>query len=278
MGSPRTSIVSAVSLFRGCWRTLALTDVAAKAIAFVLLTPLLAILFRAVLAMSGRTVLADQDILLFLLEPAGLLIAVLFGGLLLAIVAMEQAALMAVLYADRAGRRIDAAAAIRFAVAHAWAVLRVAARMVGVTLLAAAPFVAVLAVTYSTLLGGYDINYYLKERPPVFLLALGIGGVVAAALAGVLLRLFTGWFFALPLVLFEDVPPAARSRSAATARAVIGRRSSRGSRDGRWRWRRCRRRPPRQPSGWLAHSCRGRRIRPACSRWRSASLSSSGRW
>src|SRR5512139_3086450 len=120
MGSARTSIGSVLSLFRSCWRTLALTDLAAKTIAFVLLTPLLAILFRAVLAMSGRTVLADQDILLILLEPAGLLIAILFGGLLLAIVAMEQAALMAVLCADRAGRRIDAAAAIRFAVAHAW--------------------------------------------------------------------------------------------------------------------------------------------------------------
>ena len=174
----------------------------------MLLTPLVTILFRALLVMSGKAVLADQDILLFFVQPAGLLSGVLVGGLVLAILAPEQAALMAVLYANLARRRIDLVAALRFALAHAWPVLRLTARIVGATLLAVAPFLAALGLTYVMLLGDYDINFYLKERPPVFLVALGVGGVVVVTLTAVLLRLFTGWFYALPLVVFEDVSPA----------------------------------------------------------------------
>jgi glycerophosphoryl diester phosphodiesterase len=207
MDSEQTSIRSAVSRFRACWRQLALTDIVGKITAFALLTPLVALLFRAVLAVSGKTVLADQDILLFLLHPVGWLTGILAGALLLCIVGLEQAALMAVLYANQAGRRTDVAAALRFALAHAWPVLRVTARMVGGTVLAVAPFLAMLGVTYLTLLGDYDINFYLKERPPAFQAAAGIGGVIVVTLAAVLLRLFTGWFYALPLVLFDDVPP-----------------------------------------------------------------------
>jgi len=213
MSRSLSSARTAVSRFRACWRPLALCDIAGKAAAFVLLTPLVAALFRLLLAWSGREVLADQDILIFLLSPAGLVGAVILGGMLLAIVALEQAALMAVLYAHEGGRRPDVVAALRFALAHGWPVLRLSARMIGGTLLAVAPFAAALGLTYLTLLGDHDINYYLKARPPAFLAALGIGGLVAATMAAVLLRLFTGWFSALPLVLFEDVSPARALRA-----------------------------------------------------------------
>jgi glycerophosphoryl diester phosphodiesterase len=98
--------------------------------------------------------------------------------------------------------------------------------MIGGTLLAVAPFVALAGVTYVALLGDHDINYYLKERPPAFLAALGIGGVIVVALAAVLLRLWTGWFSALPLVLFEDVSPAralrvSRDRARGHRRALV---------------------------------------------------------
>jgi glycerophosphoryl diester phosphodiesterase len=224
-------MIAAVPQFRRCWASLALTDLAWKIIAFVLLTPLVTVSFRAMLALSGTTVLADQDILLFFLHPGGVLAGMVFGGALLAIVALEQTALLGVLCADEAGRRIDVAAALRFARAHAWPVLRVSARIVGATLLAVAPFGAALGLTYLALLGGHDINYYLKERPPAFLAAAGIGGVVVAAMAVVLVRLFAGWFYALPLVLFEDVPPSralrasrdrARGRRAALVAWIVG--------------------------------------------------------
>jgi glycerophosphoryl diester phosphodiesterase len=153
-------------------------------------------------------VLSDVDILMFFLGPIGWICLILLGALWLGIVALEMASLTGVLCAEAADRRLTSPAALRFAAASAWPVLRLTARMVAWTLLAAAPFLAVAAVVYFTLLTAYDINYYLQEKPPVFLVAVGIGAVIVLALTVLLLRLFTGWFFALPLVLFEGVQPA----------------------------------------------------------------------
>ena len=216
MDTRTSSHQSVVSRFRACWSPLAVTSVGWKTVAFVLLTPLVTLLFRALLALSGHDVVADQDVPLLFATPAGAIAAVLLGGLLLAIVALEQAALMGVLAAAQAGRRPDPVAALRFALAHAWPVLRLTTRIVGGTILAAAPFLAALGLTYVALLGGHDINFYLKERPPVFLAAAGIGAAVLAGLAALLLRLFSGWSFALPLVLFEEVSPARALRVSRT--------------------------------------------------------------
>jgi glycerophosphoryl diester phosphodiesterase len=216
--SPRASLRSAVASFVACWKPLALTGIAWKIIAFVALTPLVTVLFRALMMIEGRDVVADQDVLMLFVRPGGLLSAIVLGGMLLAIVALEQAALMAVLYAHAGGRRIVPLVSLRFALAHAWPVLRLNARMVGGTVLASAPFLAALGLTYLGLLADHDINFYLRERPPAFWVAGGIGAVVVLALAATLLRLFTGWFYALPLLLFEDVA-ASRALSASRKRA-----------------------------------------------------------
>ncbi len=51
----------------------------------------------------------------------------------------------------------------------------------------------------------YDINYYLNERPSEFMVAVVVGAALIAALAYIVLRLYSGWFLALPLVLFYQV-------------------------------------------------------------------------
>lgn len=222
MTLPRTLLHSTLTQFRECWRPLARADIVYKLVAFVLLTPLVAIVFRAMLAWSGRSVLADQDILLFFLKPTGWAATIVLGGMWLAIVALEQAALMAILCANQTKRRIVVVTALRFALAHAWPVLRLTGRMVGATLLIVLPFLAAIGAVYFSLLSGNDINFYLKERPPVFLIALGLAGILVAALMAVLLRVFSGWFYALPMVLFEDVSP--RDALRASARRTQGHR------------------------------------------------------
>ena len=58
---------------------------------------------------------------------------------------------------------------------------------------------------YRQLLTEFDINYYLKEWPGEFQLAVALGVVLVAVLASLLLWFAASWFFALPLVLFEGV-------------------------------------------------------------------------
>ena len=160
----RSVLGEVVRHFRSSWKQLALTDLVCKLIAFVLLTPLVGILFRLLLAAAGKTVLADQDILFFLLRPAGWLCGIAVGGLWLGIAALEQAALMAVLCGNQRQRHLNLVGAVHFAGVNAWPVLRVTAQMVGITLLTTAPFLAAAGVVYVTLLGEFDINYYLKGK------------------------------------------------------------------------------------------------------------------
>lgn len=203
----RSLVGSAVSDFRSCWKRLFLTDIIYKVTAFVLLTPLVALLFRILVTASGRAVLADQDILVYFLGPAGWFCLITAGGLWIGVVAWELAALMA-LVAPTGQQHVEVRDALRFACANAWPVLQVAARLVALTLLTIAPFLAAAAGVYFTLLGKHDINYYLQEKPPAFGAAVAIGVVIIVVLSAVLLRLFTSWFFALPVVLFEDVIPS----------------------------------------------------------------------
>lgn len=109
-GTParRTTLLGEIAWdFRLSWKSLVLTDVAFKLIALAVLTPLVGVLPRVLIAMSGNAVLSDLDIFYFFLGPAGWLCFLLVGTLWLAIVALEQASLLAILSATTANRRLD---------------------------------------------------------------------------------------------------------------------------------------------------------------------------
>src|SRR5262245_45104987 len=194
------------------WKTLALTDIAFKILTFSLLTPLVTFLFRSMLALSGNAVLSDQDILFFFLGPAGWVCLLLVGAIALGIAALGQTSLMGTVFAKNANQRLGVMGALRFASGHAWPVTQLTARIVLLTVLVAAPFLAALTTVYLTLLTEYDINFYLKEKPPVFIASLAIGGIIAVGMIVVLFWLLVGWLLALPLVVFEDLHPTAALR------------------------------------------------------------------
>jgi glycerophosphoryl diester phosphodiesterase len=221
--SIRSLLDNAAGDVRCSWKELALTDLAYKLVALIVLTPLVGILFRVLVAVSGRSVLADQDILFFFLGPVGWICFVVVGALWLGIVALEQAALMGIVCATSGRKRMGVWGALRFAAANARPVVRVTARLLVLTLLTVAPFLLAVGLTYFALLAEYDINYYLREKPPVFWVAVSLAGVMVAALIALLLRLATGWLFALPLVLFENVR-ASRALRVSRERATGHRR------------------------------------------------------
>ena len=205
---------------RRAWRQLLATDLAFKLLAFAVLTPLLGLALQAGIAVSGGPVLADMEILLFFVRPVGLLVLVGVAALSIAIVALELAALMAIGVGVTKGVRVDAGQALRFALGRARPVAGLAVRLVARSLLLAAPFLVGLGLVYLGLLREFDINYYLKEKPPVFLGAVALAAALVAGLAAVLVPRLVSWSLALPLVLFEDVPP--RRALAESARRTDG--------------------------------------------------------
>jgi len=190
------------------WRELAVTDIIYKAIAFALLTPLITVLFRLLVRRSGSTAVADADIALFFFTTkSGSLALILIGGLIIAVIALEQACLMTIVLAALRGAHPRVRDAFAHASKRSFAVLRATAQIVVRVLVIVVPFAAAIGATYWALLSGHDINFYLTNRPPEFLAAVAIAGLIALGLGVVLVRTTLSWLLVLPLVVFENVLP-----------------------------------------------------------------------
>ena len=199
-------IALAISALRHGWRQLFLADVLFKILAFVVLVPLVVGLLHGLLWLTGRGTLTDTDVLFFLLTPGGAVGMCLVGAVWLSITALEQATLLALLVAqdDQEG---NVWAASRWAFRHSVQVIQLMFRLICWVVVVSAPVVIGAVFIAQRLLGKHDINFYLAEQPPEFLLAVGIGGLLVIGLAFTLLRLFSGWFLALPLIVFESASP-----------------------------------------------------------------------
>ena len=200
------------------WRSLVAADMLYKLLAFAVLIPLFVVMFQCVLALGGKSFLSDVDIAVFFAGPVGWLCAIVLGAGWLTILALEQATLLCMMATHSSGRPVSVIAALRFTAEHVFTLLVVAARVIGWSLLILAPFVLIAGGVYFWLLGNYDINYYLNQRPSEFRVAVGIGVVLAFVLVGLLLRIYSGWFLALPLVLFDQVPA---SEALAVSRSLV---------------------------------------------------------
>ena len=219
----RDILIGAVREIVPSWRSLAITDLAYKALAFALLTPAATLLLHVLLRRTHTEVVADADILLFFVTTrAGVVALILGGAVIIAITALEMACLMAIGLAAAHGRPVNARSALVFAASRSAHVLALTAQMVLRVLAALLPFVLALGLVYLALLREHDINFYLAERPPVFSAAAALIGVILAALAVLLVWTVARWALALPLVLFENVPP--RRVFADSARRSAGNR------------------------------------------------------
>ncbi len=176
--------------------------------AFAILTPLLSIGLRSLVSLSGSAVLADQDILRFALSPIGLGALVLAAAARIAVLALGQACLMGIAFGAARRTRFKALSALAWGVARAGKILAVTTRLVLRVLVLCGPFLALAGAAYFFLLTDFDINYYLKERPPAFWIAAGVIGALLVSMAALLVRSASGWVYALPLLLFEKVEPS----------------------------------------------------------------------
>src|SRR6476620_3899116 len=119
----RSLLTAIAGDLRQSWKVLFQTDVTYKLIAFVVLTPVIGILFRGLIAASGNSILTDQDILLFFLGPIGWVCMVAIGARWLAIIALEQAALLGILAAATQQRQMGVVPALKFAAAKSRSVV-----------------------------------------------------------------------------------------------------------------------------------------------------------
>ena len=178
------------------------------ALGLILFAPLIGIIGKFLLSLSGEAVLSDMDIAMFILSPAGVAASIILSGLLITILIFEQASMMAVSATKLHGQNMGVIAALRFTLYHARSIYFFATRLIIRILIIVLPFLALSAVIAWILITDHDINYYLAEKPPVFIVNAVIIGLVMLVMLFVLVRRLLAWSLALPLILFSDVTPA----------------------------------------------------------------------
>jgi glycerophosphoryl diester phosphodiesterase len=190
------------------------------------LTPLVSFGVRSLISLSGSAVLADQDILAFALGPVGIATLVAAAAGRIAVLALGQACLMGIAFGAARGRRVAAVSALVWGAAKTLRILAVTTRLAARVLVVCAPFLALSGLVYLLFLTDFDINYYLTERPPAFWIAAVLIGMLLLVMTALLLRTASGWVYALPLLLFENVEPSKALRSSEERahghRAAIG--------------------------------------------------------
>jgi len=186
----------------------------------VLCAPLIALLGKWLLR---RTVLDSTAIISFLLSPRGFLALVLAGTALMTLRLVEHAGLSAIFFGAFQNRKVPALAAGRIVWRNLLTLARVSARFVGIALVTFLPLLLVSGGFALRLLSRHDVNYYLKLRPPVFVLAASVIGVVALVTVAMLITLLARWRWVVQAVIFEETSaPDAFSRSAVLSRGIRG--------------------------------------------------------
>jgi glycerophosphoryl diester phosphodiesterase len=87
---------------------------------------------------------------------------------------------------------------------HLLALVRISARFVGVGLLALLPLLIVAGGFAAWLLPKHDVNYYLKLRPPEFIVAAVAIALIAAITTAAVVMLVVRWRWVVQAVLFEQ--------------------------------------------------------------------------
>jgi glycerophosphoryl diester phosphodiesterase len=187
-------------------------------LSLTLLAPLSGWIIAGFIATTGNTAVNDYHLAEFLFSTTGLTALVTGGGILLALLHIEQAGLFYLASAALRKQKLGSLPAL-------WATFRSIPRLLklgivqaGICLVILVPFAAVAAITYQLLLSTNDINFYLSTQPQEFWAAAAIGSALGVGYLIALVYLYLRWIFAIPLVLFDGC----RTRAALRQSAQMG--------------------------------------------------------
>jgi glycerophosphoryl diester phosphodiesterase len=203
--SPWPLLADALRDFRRTWPQLVLTDLFARILAIVIITPAVGLLGKLFLWRTATGVVTDEAIVSFLLHPFGITALVLMAATSLGVLFAETGQLMVIGFGAVEDRRVTWLDALFYSYRRAVALVRLAGAAVVRLLLISAPFLAAGGGVYWLLVRTHDINYYLVRKPPEFKAAAAAVGLLLIVLALIVASKIAAWLFALPMVLFEGM-------------------------------------------------------------------------
>jgi len=164
----------------------------------VFLSPLLSGALGHLVSREGEGSVSNQDIVGFLISPTGLLFSILtaVGSAALQLGQLSGYQLLAL----NAHRRIRMGplSALRKVMRKLPRLGRLAAAILLRVAAVLLPAIGLLALLYSRLPGGHDINFYLATQPPEWRRMILFAGLILLLAAGAVAYLLLRWMLALP--------------------------------------------------------------------------------
>src|SRR5262249_41907903 len=159
LAKAQLGILSVWHDFRRVWSALVVYEVLFKLLEAWLFVPAAAVVLSAALSRAGHVAVSNRDVLDFLLSPFGLLYAILFGSVAVALLLLEQAGIMLLAAQTGFAERPPLRQTLRSAFWKTWRIAQLGVVKLSLLALTFVPFVLLALLTYGIFLSRHDINY-----------------------------------------------------------------------------------------------------------------------
>ena len=193
--------------FRSAWKAARRFLLFITALDWALLSPLIAWGLEAIVRSGGAVAITNTDLTGFALSLPGIAFLFAVGTVHLVLLRVRAGGLTLLAAEVAAGRRPRFWDVVGGNIHRLPAFLLLSLLQTAAVLATVAIFVGLLAGVYGGLLGGHDINYYLKEQPREWWIAVLLAGALGALFALGLLWLTARWLFAVPLLILGNMRP-----------------------------------------------------------------------
>ena len=193
--------------FRSAWKAATGFLLFITALDWALLSPLIAWGLEAIVRSAGAVAITNADLTGFALSLPGIAFLFAVGTVQLALLRIRAGGLTLLAAEVAAGRRPRFWDVVGGNIHRLPAFFLLSLLQTAAVLATVAIFVGLLAGIYGGLLGGHDINYYLKEQPREWWIAVLLAGALGALFALGLLWLTARWLFAVPLLVLGNLRP-----------------------------------------------------------------------
>ena len=131
----------------------------------VVLTPLCAWLLNKLLMTSGQLAFSNDEIIGFFLSIRGVIFILISITFVIGLTYLEQVGLITISLASLKGGVISVSSVLWTNLGHFLSIIRLGLLQAIFYCCVSAPFLAAGILTYISLLGSYDINYFLTAKP-----------------------------------------------------------------------------------------------------------------
>jgi len=190
--------------FRCCLKHYLGYEILYKLIALILMTPVLLLILKGLIATTGHPAVTNMELFSFLISLPGLLAVLITGTVIAAALFVEEAGLIIIAAHGRSSKRITSRRALVLMAKKIPVLMSTALAAVLLLLAWTVPALAAGGGMYYLLQSTHDINYYFQAKPPEFILALVTAGLLLVGCSVVWMRYYALWTFIVPVSLFEN--------------------------------------------------------------------------